>query len=79
MLEYDEALFKPADAARLCAISDTTRRRLEAAGSFPKPIVLSRTASGRPARVAFLKSELQRWIRDRVAAARGIAPPSDAA
>jgi hypothetical protein len=36
-------------------ISDSTRRRLP---DFPAPIVLSRTKSGKPARIAFIEEEI---------------------
>lgn len=60
-------LVKPADAYRLCGgISDSTARRMIAAGNFPAPIVLNRDRHQRPVRVAFVRSELDAWIRERI-------------
>jgi predicted DNA-binding transcriptional regulator AlpA len=49
---------------RLAAISESTARRTP---DFPKPVVLSRTASGKPARVAYVASEVEAWIKGRIA------------
>jgi predicted DNA-binding transcriptional regulator AlpA len=51
-------------------ISESTQRRLIAEGDYPRPIVLSRTRSGRPARIAFVRSEVLEWCRRRIEAAR---------
>jgi hypothetical protein len=48
-------------------ISDSTRRRL---ADFPPPVVLSRTRSGRPARIAFVREEVLSWCESRIAANR---------
>ncbi len=65
-------LVPPAEARRKCGgISESTHYRLLAAGDFPKPIVLSRTRSGRAARIAFLEDELDAWIAAKVQANRG--------
>lgn len=37
-------------------------RRLIEAGKFPAPVVLSETASGRHARIAWVESEVDAWI-----------------
>lgn len=72
-----ESLLKP-DVARAMAggISASSLHRLVKSGAFPKPITLSKTKTGQPARVAFLESEVRSWIADRIAAARGIKQPA---
>lgn len=61
-------LFGPGAAA---AISESTARRTP---DFPKPVVLSRTGTGKPARVAYVASEIEAWVKRRIAAARGTSP-----
>jgi predicted DNA-binding transcriptional regulator AlpA len=51
-------------------LSRSTVRRLIAEGRFPRPIVLSRSKKGRPARVAWVSDEVFRWINERIAADR---------
>lgn len=51
-------------------LSESTVRRLIAEGRFPKPVVLSRTRSGRPCRVAFVRGELTAWVAATIARAR---------
>jgi hypothetical protein len=48
-------------------ISDSTRRRIT---DFPCPVVLSRTRSGRPCRIAFVREEVLAWCEARIAADR---------
>jgi predicted DNA-binding transcriptional regulator AlpA len=43
-------------------LSESTIRRLIEAGTFPQPVVLSRTKSGRPCRIAFVRAELEKWV-----------------
>ena len=50
------------ECRRLTGLSRTTRWRLERAGQFPRRRQIS------PNAVAWLASEVQRWIDDRVAA-----------
>ena len=52
------------------SISASTQRRLIDWGEYPKPIVLSRIGSGRPARVALVRAEVMDWCRRRIAAGR---------
>lgn len=52
-------------------ISDSTRRRIP---DFPKPIVLSRTKTGRPARIAFVRGEVLEWVAARIASDRATGP-----
>lgn len=52
-------------------ISDSTRRRIP---DFPKPVVLSRTRSGRPCRIAFVRGEVLAWCEGRIRADRGASP-----
>lgn len=75
-----ESLLKP-DVARAMAggMSASTQHRLVKAKAFPEPITLSKTKKGRPARVAFLESEVRAWIADRIAAARGVKTENTAA
>jgi predicted DNA-binding transcriptional regulator AlpA len=49
-------------------ISDSTRRRDP---DFPPPVVLSRTKSGKPARVAFILDEVLEWNERKIRADRG--------
>ena len=44
-------------------ISDSTRRRMP---DFPRPVVLSRSRTGRPARIAFVESEVLAWCHRRI-------------
>ena len=56
------------EALRLAGgISDSTRRRIP---DFPRPVVLSRTRSGRPCRIAFVREEILEWCEARIAADR---------
>lgn len=55
-------------------LSDSTIRRLVDEGRFPAPIVLSRTRSGRPCRVAWIEAEVRQWCAARIAEARGASP-----
>jgi hypothetical protein len=60
------------EALRLAGgISDSTRRRIL---DFPRPVVLSRTRSGRPCRIAFVREEVAAWCESRIAAARASGP-----
>jgi predicted DNA-binding transcriptional regulator AlpA len=52
-------------------ISDSTRRRIP---DFPRPVVLSRTRSGRPCRIAFVREEVLAWCEARIAADRATGP-----
>lgn len=71
-MENEPRLVKPAAAYELCGgISESTARRLMAAGEFPRPVVLSRDRHGRPVRVAFVHAELMEFCRRRIEADRG--------
>ena len=52
-------------------ISDSTRRRIP---DFPRPVVLSRTRSGRPCRIAFVRQEVVEWCDRRIRADRDKSP-----
>jgi hypothetical protein len=68
MEKRDDTLVELETALRMCGgISDSTRRRL---ADFPRPIVLSRTRSGRPCRIAFVESELRDYVARKIAAYR---------
>lgn len=63
----DETLVHPSQAGELVGgLSSSSIRRLIARGEFPAPLVLSRTKSGHPARVAYVRSELLAWVRSRI-------------
>ena len=51
-------------------LSQASIRRRIILGTFPRPIVLSRRASGRPARVAWPESAIREWVADRIAEAK---------
>lgn len=53
-------------------LSESTIRRMVEAGTFPKPIVLSRNGKGVPVRVAWVLGEVLDWCRERIAADRGL-------
>ena len=66
-----ETLMAPADVSRACGgLSESTLRRLVRAGTFPRPVVLSRTRSGHPCRVAWPASDVASWIAARIAEGR---------
>ncbi len=69
----EDRFYRPREAYLLCGISESFARRDH---TFPKAVVLTRTRTGRPARVVFLGSELQEWRTARVAQARAQAPLS---
>lgn len=50
---------RPGEADRICGISKSTRYRLEAAGQFPKRIILSERSSG------YFSDEIQAWLDSR--------------
>jgi predicted DNA-binding transcriptional regulator AlpA len=52
-------------------LSESTVRRLIAAGDFPQTVVLNRDRHGRPVRVAFVESEVLAWCAARIKAHRG--------
>lgn len=59
--------------AMVGGLSESTVRRLIAEQRFPAPVVLSRTRSGRPCRIAFIRGELTAWIAGTIERARGTA------
>ncbi len=68
----EDALLAPDVARRLSGgISESTQRRLIAAGDYPAPVTLSTNRHGKAARVAFVEAEVQAWCRRRIAAGRG--------
>ena len=70
-----ERLVRPRDAYARCAVSESYARR---DSTFPKPVILSKTRSGRPARVAFIESELEQWIAAQIRAGRAACGPEAA-
>ena len=53
-------------------ISESTRRRLIAAGDFPRPIVLSRDRHGKAVRVAWVEAEVRQWVAKKIRQDRGV-------
>lgn len=69
--DTDAALISPRASREISGgISDSTQRRLIAAGKYPRPIVLSRCKDGHPARVAFVESEVRAWAAEVIRRAR---------
>jgi prophage regulatory protein len=52
-------VIRPIEADRICGISKSTRYRLEAAGQFPKRILLSERSSG------YFSDEIEAWLASR--------------
>lgn len=63
-----DSFLRPKDAAEKAGISKSHLYRLVNQGRFPHPIKVSTRIS------AFLESEVDDWIRDRVAVARNGGP-----
>ena len=74
MISTDALLSPEAGLAMSGGISDSTRRRLIAAGQYPPPVVLSRDRRGKPVRVAWVEAEIRAWVASRIAAARAEGP-----
>ncbi len=71
-MKQTEALLAGPEARRISGgISESTQRRLIAAGKYPVPIILSRQTSGRASRVAWIESEVREWVARQIAQARG--------
>lgn len=56
-----DRLLRDAEVRRITALPTTTRDRLEAEEKFPKRVKIG------PRAVAWAESEIQAWIRDRLA------------
>jgi prophage regulatory protein len=52
-------IVRPAEADRICGLSKSTRYRLEAAGKFPKRVILSERSSG------YYSDEIEAWLASR--------------
>lgn len=63
MIQFDMRLVSKKELKSLCGIPYTPQHiaRLEAAGKFPKRVNLG------PGRVAWLLSEVDAWVRERIA------------
>lgn len=72
----DALISPPAARAISGGISDSTQRRLIAAGKYPRPVVLSRCRDGHPARVAFVEDEVRAWAAEVIRRARAEQPDS---
>lgn len=61
-MDSDAVLISIKEAARITSLSRTSINEKRAAGKFPKPVPLG------DKRIAFVKAEVEQWIRDRIAA-----------
>ncbi|TSE07593.1 AlpA family phage regulatory protein [Mesorhizobium intechi] len=61
-MDGDAVLISIKEAARITSLSRTSINEKRAAGKFPQPVPLG------DKRIAFVKSEVEQWIRDRIAA-----------
>jgi predicted DNA-binding transcriptional regulator AlpA len=68
---YTDSLLSPAAALAISGgISDSTRRRLIAAGEYPAPVVLSRDRHGKPVRIAWSEHDVRAWVARKIEASR---------
>jgi predicted DNA-binding transcriptional regulator AlpA len=66
-----DALIAPSVARAISGgISESTQRRLVAAGDYPRPVVLSRDRRGKPVRIAWIEREVRAWVARRIAVDR---------
>lgn len=63
-MDSDAVLISIKEAARITSLSRTSINEKRSAGKFPQPVPLG------DKRIAFVKSEVEQWIRDRIAARR---------
>ncbi|SJM33009.1 helix-turn-helix transcriptional regulator [Mesorhizobium delmotii] len=63
-MDSDAVLISIKEAARITSLSRTSINEKRSAGKFPQPVPLG------DKRIAFVKSEVDQWIRDRIAARR---------
>jgi predicted DNA-binding transcriptional regulator AlpA len=69
---HDHALLDITETSRIAAgLSEATILRRVKAGTFPPPVVVARTKSGRPCRRAWVRGEVLAWCRRSIAADRG--------
>lgn len=61
-MDGEPALISIKEAARLTSLSRTSINEKRAVGKFPQPVPLG------DKRIAFVKSEVEAWIRERIAA-----------
>lgn len=61
-MDGEAVLISIKEAARITSLSRTSINEKRAAGKFPQPVPLG------DKRIAFVKSEVDQWIRDRIAA-----------
>jgi len=62
MHEQQPALVSLREVCAMTSLSRTAINQRRAAGQFPKPVSLGEK------RIAFVRSEVENWIRDRIAA-----------
>ncbi|RWO51023.1 AlpA family phage regulatory protein [Mesorhizobium sp.] len=60
-MDSDAVLISIKEAARITSLSRTSINEKRSAGKFPQPVPLG------DKRIAFVKSEVEQWIRDRIA------------
>lgn len=66
-MDSDAVLISIKEAARITSLSRTSINEKRAAGKFPQPVPLG------DKRIAFVKSEVEDWIRSRIAARQPVA------
>ncbi len=66
-MDGDAVLISIKEAARITSLSRTSINEKRAAGKFPQPVPLG------DKRIAFVKGEVEAWIRERIAARRQVA------
>ncbi|MFD1984213.1 helix-turn-helix transcriptional regulator [Mesorhizobium newzealandense] len=66
-MDSDAVLISIKEAARITSLSRTSINEKRAAGKFPQPVPLG------DKRIAFVRSEVDAWIRERIAARRSVA------
>jgi prophage regulatory protein len=59
MPQTQRRIVRPTEADRICGLSKSTRYRLEAAGLFPKRVLLSERSSG------YFSDEIEAWLASR--------------
>jgi predicted DNA-binding transcriptional regulator AlpA len=74
MMDDDRLLSPRAASAMSGDLSASTMRRLVTAGQYPRPVVLSRTRGGKPARIAYSAREVATWVARKIAADRAFGP-----
>ena len=66
-MQHVDRILRTRDVVQAVGLSRMTLHTYEAAGKFPKRLVLATKADGTPQRVGWLESEVQAWIKARAA------------